>query len=259
MVLRYGMWRLDWQRNPASVRSMNSRQLLLFALLFTQAACAADFDLLITNAQIADGSGAPLVQGSIAVKNGKIGAVGKIEGTADSVIDAGGKVAAPGFINVHTHSEDICLVPAAENFLRMGVTTIITGNCGHSRTDVVKFFEEIAESKVAINVATLIGHGSVREQGMGGSFIRAPNAEQLAVMKGLVDQAMQDGAVGLSTGLIYVPDPLHAARSDDLSIHAGARPAQRQSRLEQFRTLPEFAHALRQSVYQSPSDRRHCK
>ncbi len=184
---------------------MNSRQLLLFALLFTQAACAADFDLLITNAQIADGSGAPLVQGSIAVKNGKIGAVGKIEGTADSVIDAGGKVAAPGFINVHTHSEDICLVPAAENFLRMGVTTIITGNCGHSRTDVVKFFEEIAESKVAINVATLIGHGSVREQGMGGSFIRAPNAEQLAVMKGLVDQAMQDGAVGLSTGLIYVP------------------------------------------------------
>ena len=184
---------------------MNSRQFLLSALLLTQAVCAADFELLITNAQIADGSGTPLVQGSIAVKGGKIVAVGKIEGTADAVIDAGGKVAAPGFIDVHTHSEDICLIPAAENFLRMGVTTIITGNCGHSRTDVAKFFREIEESKVAINVATLVGHGSVREQGMGGSFIRTPNAEQLAVMKGLVDQAMKDGAVGLSTGLIYVP------------------------------------------------------
>lgn len=180
-------------------------KLLFSALLLASTACAADFDLLITNAQIADGSGAPLFKGSIAVKAGKIVEVGKAEGTADQIIDAGGKVAAPGFIDVHTHSEDICLIPAAENFLRMGVTTIITGNCGHSRTDVAKFFAEIEESKVALNVATLIGHGSVREQGMGGSFIRAPNAEQLAVMKGLVDQAMKDGAVGLSTGLIYVP------------------------------------------------------
>lgn len=178
---------------------------LFLSLLLAGTAAAADFDLLITNAQIADGSGAPLVQGSIAVKGGKIVAVGQIEGTADQVINAAGKVAAPGFIDVHTHSEDICLIPTAENFLRMGVTTIVTGNCGHSRTDVAKFFEEIAESKVAINVATLIGHGSVREQGMGGSFIRAPNAEQLAVMKGLIDQAMKDGAVGMSTGLIYVP------------------------------------------------------
>ncbi|MCB1279398.1 D-aminoacylase [Prosthecobacter sp.] len=178
---------------------------LLFVLLFAGTALPADFDLLITNAQIADGSGAPLVRGSIAVKDGRIVAVGTVPGTADATIDAGGKVAAPGFIDVHTHSEDICRIPTAENFLRMGVTTIITGNCGHSRTDVAKFFEEIVESKVAVNVATLIGHGSVREQGMGGSFIRAPNAEQLAVMEEIVDQAMKDGAVGLSTGLIYVP------------------------------------------------------
>lgn len=178
---------------------------LFFALLLTSSALAADFDLLITNAQIADGGGGPLIKGSIAVKEGRIMAVGQVEGSAETVIDAGGKVAAPGFIDVHTHSEDICLIPAAENFLRMGVTTIITGNCGHSRTDVAKFFQEIEESKVALNVATLIGHGAVREQGMGGSFIRAPSAEQLATMKELVEQAMKDGAVGLSTGLIYVP------------------------------------------------------
>ncbi len=178
---------------------------VFFALLLAGSASAADFDLLITNAQIADGSGAPLVAGSIAVKEGRIVAVGHVTGTANSTIDAGAKVAAPGFVDVHTHSEDICIIPAAENFLRMGVTTIITGNCGHSRTDVAKFFAEIEESQVAVNVATLVGHGSVREQGMGGSFIRAPNAEQLATMKGLVEQGMKDGAVGLSTGLIYVP------------------------------------------------------
>ncbi|HRH99050.1 MAG TPA: amidohydrolase family protein, partial [Prosthecobacter sp.] len=187
---------------------------LFLALLLAGTAAAADFDLLITNARIADGSGKPLVNGSIGVKGGKIVAVGQIEGTADQIIDAGGKVAAPGFIDVHTHSEDICLIPAAENFLRMGVTTIVTGNCGHSRTDVAKFFQEIEESKVALNVGTLIGHGSVREQGMGGSFIRAPNAEQLAMMKGLVDQAMKEGAVGLSTGLIYVPGSF--AKTDEL-------------------------------------------
>lgn len=181
------------------------RPCLFSLVLLASSLCAADFDLLITHAQIADGSGAPLVAGSIAVKEGRIVAVGRVEGTATSTIDAGGKVAAPGFVDVHTHSEDICLIPAAENFLHMGVTTIITGNCGHSRTDVAKFFDEIAESKVAINVATLVGHGSVREQGMGGSFIRAPSAEQLASMKALVEQGMKDGAVGLSTGLIYVP------------------------------------------------------
>ena len=178
---------------------------LFFAFLLAGSLLAADFDLLIANAQIADGSGGPLMRGSIAVKAGRIVAVGQIAGSADAVIDADGKMAAPGFIDVHTHSEEICLIPAAENFLRMGVTTIITGNCGHSRTDVAKFFQEIEESKVALNVATLIGHGSVREQGMGGSFIRAPDSAQLATMQGLVDQAMKEGAVGLSTGLIYVP------------------------------------------------------
>ncbi|MGV3659462.1 MAG: N-acyl-D-amino-acid deacylase family protein [Prosthecobacter sp.] len=178
---------------------------VFLVLLLAGSVRAADFDLLVTNAQIADGSGAPLVAGSIGVKDGRIVAVGQVKGTATSTIDAGGKVAAPGFVDVHTHSEDICLIPAAENFLRMGVTTIITGNCGHSRTDVAKFFEEVEESDVAVNVATLVGHGSVREKGMGGSFIRAPDAEQLTAMKALVEQGMKDGAVGLSTGLIYVP------------------------------------------------------
>lgn len=174
-------------------------------LLLSSSAIAADFDLLITNARIADGTGAPLISGSVAIKDKRIVAVGEVKGSAAMQIDALGNVLAPGFIDAHTHSEDICKLPAAENFLRMGVTTIVTGNCGNSRTDVSQFFKEIEDARVAINVATLIGHNSVRQKGMGGSFIRAPSPEQLETMKSLVDQAMKDGAVGLSTGLIYVP------------------------------------------------------
>lgn len=180
-------------------------RLLFSFLLVSLPVFAADYDLIITNARIADGTGAPLISGSVAVKDRRIVAVGEVKGSTDMQIDAHQNIVAPGFIDVHTHSEDICKLPVAENFLRMGVTTIITGNCGGSRTDVAQLFKEIEEARVAINVATLIGHNSVRQKAMGGSFIRAPNAEQLEAMKALVDQSMKDGAVGLSTGLIYIP------------------------------------------------------
>lgn len=163
------------------------------------------YDLLIRNALIVDGTGAPPVRGSIAVRDGRIVAVGDVSGRATTEIDALGAVAAPGFIDVHTHSENIVKLPAAENFVRMGVTTIITGNCGGSRTDIAKFFDEIKAAHCAINVATLIGHNSVREAAMHGSYDRPPSPEELEKMKALVEQAMKDGAVGLSTGLIYLP------------------------------------------------------
>lgn len=185
-----------------------------FALLAVSIGRAADFDLLIQNAQIADGTGAPRAKGSIAVKGDRIVSIGHVKGSAQTVIDARGRVAAPGFIDVHTHSERIARLPAAENFVRMGVTTIITGNCGGSRIDVAKFFDELARAKVAINVATLIGHNSVRREAMGGNFNRAPTAEELEKMKTLVAQAMKEGAVGLSTGLIYVPGSF--AKTDEI-------------------------------------------
>lgn len=102
---------------------------------------AADYDLIIRDAWIADGTGAPLGKGSVAVKGGRIAVVGAVEGSASATIDAQGRVVAPGFIDVHTHSERIGRVPGAENFVRMGVTTIVTGNCGNARTDVAKFFD----------------------------------------------------------------------------------------------------------------------
>ncbi|HCN77769.1 MAG TPA: aminoacylase [Verrucomicrobiales bacterium] len=228
------------------------RPLLILPLL-ALSAHAADFDVLIQNARIADGTGAPLVTGGIGVKDGRITAVGGVTGSADTVIDAEGRVVAPGFVDVHTHSEKICENPVVENFLRMGVTTIITGNCGNSKTDVAAFFDEIGKTGTTLNVATLIGHGSVREQGMGGRFIRPPNAEQLDAMKKLVDQAMRDGAVGMSTGLIYVPGSF--ARTEEIielakvvSAHGGVYASHMRYETDRiFEALEELARIAREA------------
>ncbi len=179
--------------------------LLLIVLASAANGFAADYDLIIRNGLIIDGSGGAAKVGDVAIKGGRIVAVGRVLGSADEIIDAKGRTIAPGFIDVHTHSEKIAEFPEAENFIRMGVTTIVTGNCGASRTDVAKFFEEIDKVGVTVNVATLIGHNSVRKEAMGGSFIRPPSRKQLLAMTTMVDQAMRDGAVGLSTGLIYDP------------------------------------------------------
>jgi N-acyl-D-amino-acid deacylase len=175
---------------------------------------AQQYDLVIRHGQIIDGTGAPGVDGDVAVKDGRIVAVGKVDGTAAKEIDAQGYVVAPGFIDVHTHAEDILSLPKAENFLRMGVTTLVLGNCGTSVVNVGSFFKEMEEKKFTPNFATLIGHGSVRRRAMGGSFDRPPNAQEMAAMKNLVDQAMKDGAVGMSTGLIYQPGTF--AKTDEL-------------------------------------------
>jgi N-acyl-D-amino-acid deacylase len=175
------------------------------ALLLSGALCAQEYDLVIRNGRIVDGTGRAAFAGDVAVRDGRIAAVGAVSGRGRQEIDAGGRVVAPGFIDVHTHSEDIAELPVAENFIRMGVTTIVTGNCGSSDADVAGFFANIEKTKVALNVATLIGQGTVRFQVMGGSFMRPPTAEELDKMRAMVAQAMKDGAVGLSTGLIYLP------------------------------------------------------
>ena len=178
---------------------------LLMLVNLSSTGFSEQFDVLIQNASIADGTGAALYKGAVGIRAGRIAAVGDATGPAKTTIDAKGQVVAPGFIDVHTHSEDICEIPTAENFLRMGVTTIITGNCGSSMTNVAELFSRVEQTRTAVNVATLIGHNSVRRRGMGGNFNRPPTVAELDAMKAHVDKAMRDGAVGLSTGLIYVP------------------------------------------------------
>ena len=163
------------------------------------------YDLVITNARVVDGSGNPWFRADVAVSGGRIARVGRVAPSeARRVIDARGQVLAPGFIDVHAHVENIYNLPDAENFVRMGVTTLVTGNCGGSTVDVGRFLGRIGETPLAVNLATLVGHNSVRRE-VFGEQNRPPTPEELEKMKALVEQAMRDGAVGLSTGLIYVP------------------------------------------------------
>ena len=166
---------------------------------------AQTYDVIIRHGRVVDGSGNPAFFADVAVKKGRIAAIGRVAGHAKTEINASGLIVAPGFIDVHTHADDIADMPRAENFVRMGVTTIVAGNCGGSTLNVAKLFRAVEHTNVAVNVATLVGHNSVREKAMGGSFDRPPTPQELAMMKALIEQAMKDGAVGLSTGLIYQP------------------------------------------------------
>jgi N-acyl-D-amino-acid deacylase len=192
--------------------------LLLLAAVALAAVCAAagwrrgtvradgrPFDLVITNARVVDGSGNPWFRADVGIKGGRIARVGRVAASEGArVIDAKDGVLAPGFIDVHTHVENLYELPEAENFVRMGVTTLVTGNCGGSALDVGKFLGRVKETPTAVNVATLVGHNSVRHAVFGDAD-RQPTPEELEKMKALVERAMRDGAVGLSTGLFYVP------------------------------------------------------
>ena len=178
--------------------------LLLFPL--SSAAQNNNCDILIRNGKIIDGTGNNWYYGNVAIRDGKIVAAGrKVEMTAKKVIDATGLVIAPGFIDVHTHLEgDEVKDPNATNFILDGVTTCITGNCGSSGTDIGTYLKWIDSLRLSINVASLIGHNDVRKAVMGRAN-RDATAAEMQQMESIVDKAMRDGAVGLSTGLIYIP------------------------------------------------------
>jgi N-acyl-D-amino-acid deacylase len=188
--------------------------LLLFVLLAIGAWWAfvpfRDLDILIVNGTVVDGTGSEPRICDVAIRDGKIVGLGGWRfyfSRPKVTIDARNRIVAPGFIDVHTHVEanispSSAFTPA--NFLRQGVTTLITGNCGRSRTDIAGLFKGLEKYGTYINVATLIGHNSVRKEIMG-EEARSPNADELNRMRAMVEQAMKDGAQGLSTGLVYVP------------------------------------------------------
>ena len=179
----------------------------LFLLTFIPCiSFAQQADILIKNGKILDGTGNSWYYGDIAVQNGKIIAIGNLgKWTATKSLDATGLIVAPGFIDVHTHIEgDEKKNPTADNFIYDGVTTVVTGNCGLSQVNIGSYFSMLDSLKTSINVASLIGHNDVRKAAMG-SANRDPNEEEMKKMESIVEQAMKDGAVGLSTGLIYIP------------------------------------------------------
>ena len=188
------------------------------------------YDLLIVDGHIVDGSGSPWFKGSVAVKDGKIADVGRLVNvTARHVIDAQRLVVAPGFIDLHSHSDFTLLVDGnAQSKIRQGVTTEILGEdssagpvlgpvapefdkglvrYGLTRdwTTLGEYFARVERQGISLNIASYVGSGQVRAAVLG-NVDRAPTPAELARMEELVDQAMRDGAIGLSSGLIYPPN-----------------------------------------------------
>ncbi|MEJ7692895.1 D-aminoacylase [Daejeonella sp.] len=180
---------------------------LLGTFFLTRAQTAQTIaDIIIRNGKVLDGTGNSWFYGDVAIKDGKILKVGYLNGLkATKIIDAKGLIVAPGFIDVHGHIEkDIITTPDAANYILDGVTTVITGNCGGSEEDIRGYLRLVDSIRPSINIASLIGHNTVRAQVMQRAN-RAPTTAEQTRMDDLVARAMKDGAVGLSTGLIYIP------------------------------------------------------
>jgi N-acyl-D-amino-acid deacylase len=187
---------------------------LLLSATFSPAS-PSKYELVIKNGRIVDGTGNPWFYADVGIIDGKIAKIGRIDtNEAAQVIDAQNLIVAPGFIDVHAHVENgIMRMPTADNFLMMGVTTIVTGNCGGSWLALGDSLRSLEAKGVSINVATLIGHNTVRRAAMK-EEARDPSPDELAKMQELVGQAMRDGAAGLSTGLIYIPGTF--AKTDEI-------------------------------------------
>jgi N-acyl-D-amino-acid deacylase len=186
---------------------IRSRLYTVLIVLISASSCAQQhFDIILKNGKIIDGAGNPWFYGDVGINKDKIISIGDLsKSKAGKTIDASGLIIAPGFIDVHTHIEgDEKKTPTADNFIYDGVTTVITGNCGTSNINISKYFKFLDSIKLSVNVATLIGHNDVREAVLGKAAV-TPNEVQLKKMQAIVEQAMRDGAVGFSTGLIYTP------------------------------------------------------
>ena len=196
------------------------------------------YDLLIIDGRILDGSGSPWFEGSVAIKDGRVAAIGRLpNATAGRVIDARGLTVAPGFIDLHSHSDFTLLVDGkAESKIRQGVTTEILGESdsagpilgpavpefdkemapyGLTRdwTTLGEYFARVQRQGTSVNIASYVGSGQVRMDVMG-NVDRPPTGDEMAKMKDLVDQAMREGALGLASGLIYPPNSF--ATTDEL-------------------------------------------
>jgi N-acyl-D-amino-acid deacylase len=179
---------------------------LVVAGAFPSPAHAQPYDVVIVNGTVIDGTGAPRFRADVAIDDGRVALVdrGGIDpALAETVIDAEGQVVTPGFIDNHAHvQQSIADYPIAENFLRQGITTLIASL--HSGDQPWPLEEFASSLETAPNVGFFAGHSWTRARVMGMDN-RAPTPEELEEMKALVDRSMREGALGLSTGLLYVP------------------------------------------------------
>ncbi len=183
---------------------------------------AAD-GLLVRNGRLVDGTGGPARVADVRIAGDVIVEVGSglSPRPGDRVIDAAGRVVAPGFIDVHSHADGgLEESPDAVTQLRQGITTALVGQDGGGDLPVAALTDRVARIKPTINLATSVGHGTVRRLVMGEDFTRAATAAEIETMRALVVRGMKDGAVGLSSGLEY--DPGFYATLDELTALATA-------------------------------------
>lgn len=207
----------------------------LIALPFPARAAEPEYDLVVRNGRVVDGTGNPWFHGDVAVAGDKLVAVGRVpDGKAKRVIDAKGLIVAPGFIDVHSHSDELLLEDGhAESKIRQGVTTEVLGegrSVGPAKGELPArllkargktlgwssldgYFNLIDKERASVNVASYVGLDNVWECVMGKSHAR-PSAKQLDKMKKYLEEAMRDGALGLSTYMMMPPGSL--ATTDDL-------------------------------------------
>jgi N-acyl-D-amino-acid deacylase len=187
---------------------MRQIAVLTAVVVWLSASQTAPPALLIVNGTVIDGTGVPPRPVSVRVRGDRITDVGPALGAAadDRVIDAAGLVVAPGFIDMHSHADrGVDENPEASTQVLQGITTAIVGQDGGGMLPVADFFASLERTRPAINYATSVGHGTVRGLVLGGDFKRAATPAEIETMKALVDRAMLDGAVGLSSGLEYDP------------------------------------------------------
>jgi N-acyl-D-amino-acid deacylase len=161
--------------------------------------------LVITNAQLADGTGAPLRKTNLRITGSRITKIGNFKpAKADQVLDAKGLVLAPGFIDIHNHSTSgLETDPLAETQIAQGITSLVIGADGDSPWPIAPWLDARKKIPASVNVAVMAGHATIRELVMGKDFRRTATPEEIEKMASLATHAMHEGAIGLSSGLEY--------------------------------------------------------
>ncbi|HSG72406.1 MAG TPA: amidohydrolase family protein, partial [Planctomycetaceae bacterium] len=183
--------------------------ILLFSLVsILDAQEPVKIDILLKNGTILDGTGSPRFVGNVGLAGDKIVGIGEFEFSGvPFIVDCSGLVIAPGFIDLHNHSDWNIVTPEMRsnlNFLTQGCTTVVTGNCGAGPVDADAYYKKIEANGAGTNIVHLLPQGNLRGEVIGQEDRKANSAERRK-MERLAKQAMEDGAWGMSTGLIYVP------------------------------------------------------